>query len=266
MLNHRGRLWEGFLDLLFPPSPRCWGCNAPGGLDGRGLCRVCVAEMSGWKRVNFPCRVCGRLMDQPGLCRRCGKGLPPFVVARAAGPFRGCLKNAVTRLKFAGRRELAKPLGDLLATVVAGEPQLAGAVVVVPVPLAPARLAERGYNQAVLLARRLAWNLNLPVDEHSLVRLVHTPPQAALNRPQRLKNLQEAFRVSDRGRLQGRHVLLVDDILTTGATAAECCRALLRGGAGSIGVVTVATAMEHPFDNKTTQNMENMTLFPLSPT
>jgi ComF family protein len=112
---------------------------------------------------------------------------------------------------------------------------------VIPVPLAPRRESERGYNQAALLAERLAKALDVPLRPRWLARVRPTKPQTELTAAERRTNVREAFRGSPR--VWGRHALLVDDILTTGATAAECARALRRAGARRVGVVAVARVL-----------------------
>jgi ComF family protein len=145
--------------------------------------------------------------------------------------------------KFHGRPELAGPLSALLLQAWqdsagdAPKPDL-----ILPVPLSPARLAERGYNQAWELARRLASALGRPAIASGLVRVVETERQAELTREERLKNLRAAFMVEPglRSRLAGAHLALVDDVMTTGATAREVVATLLRAGAGRVDLWVVA--------------------------
>ena len=145
--------------------------------------------------------------------------------------------------KFHGRPELGAPLSALLLQAWHGDanappqPDL-----FLPVPLSPARLAERGYNQAWELARWLARGLDRPAFASGLVRVLETERQADLSRDERQKNLRSAFLVEpgSRARLQGRHLGLVDDVMTTGATAREACATLLRAGAGRVDVWVIA--------------------------
>lgn len=142
--------------------------------------------------------------------------------------------------KFGRKTALARPLGDLLAE--------AGPMVpthtidcLVPVPLHPSREAERGFNQALLLARELSRRWEIPVTEGVLKRARATPSQTELSAEARRANVRGAFVLHRPDRVAGAHLLLVDDILTTGATVAECCRVLLTaGGARTVGVLTVA--------------------------
>ncbi len=152
-------------------------------------------------------------------------------------------------LKFHDRTELARPLAQALAQAVlaagaTAAPPGAEEGGLVPIPLSPARLAERGYNQSLLLARQLSRRLGLPVEEALLQRPIDTAHQPGLSREQRAANLRGAFWVDSRlhRHLAGRDLALVDDVLTTGATTAEAARELLRAGARSVAVWVVARA------------------------
>jgi ComF family protein len=157
----------------------------------------------------------------------------------ATGAFAPPLQPAIYSLKYHGLRRLAEPLGDRLAQTW----QAAGlhADMIVPVPLHPERLAERGYNQAELLAGALAERLALPMRDDVLVRVRATPSQVHLHPAERRNNVHGAFACGLE--LTGSHVLLIDDVCTTGATL-EACAATLRGhGAGAVWGLTVARAV-----------------------
>jgi ComF family protein len=153
--------------------------------------------------------------------------------------FEGALREALHQLKYRGHTALAEPLGNLMA--VYWMQHTIPADVVVPVPLHAARLRERGYNQAALLARAMAQRIGLPLDERTLVRERATAPQVDLDARQRKENVHDAFRCSDRT-LAGRQVLLVDDVCTTGATLEACAVALYEGGARGVQALTLARA------------------------
>jgi ComF family protein len=183
-----------------------------------------------------------RLADSPRgpVCGACRLRPPAFAYARAAAWYGDVVREAVHAFKFGGRRALAAPLGDLLAERAPdawprGRPDL-----LVPVPLHPRRERERGFNQCSLLARRVGRAWGCPVRDDILSRTVATPSQTALDAAARRANVRGAFRLRRAAPLAGRHVALVDDILTTGATLSECARALLEGGAASVGAFTVA--------------------------
>jgi ComF family protein len=149
----------------------------------------------------------------------------------------------VHRLKYSDRIELAKPLGAWMAR--AGNEILAEAEVLVPVPLHRRRLAVRRFNQAQVLAQAISAQCGVPADPFILARVKPTPSQVGLSRSQRALNLQGAFRVSDgkAGQIEGRAVVLIDDVMTSGATANAASRALLRSGAKRVDVLVFARAI-----------------------
>ena len=180
--------------------------------------------------------------NDSALCEPCQHRRPPFAYARAATLYRDAVREALHAFKFGGKTGLCRPLGDLLADAgqtLLPEPRMD---CLVPVPLHPARESERGFNQSLLLARRLARRWGLPV-EKALRRVRPTRPQTDLSAGERRANVRGAF-VIRRARVAGARVLLIDDIFTTGATAAECARVLLaEGGARAVGVLTVARVL-----------------------
>jgi ComF family protein len=171
-----------------------------------------------------------------GFCGACAGAPPPWDYARAAAQYVDPLRMALGAFKFDGQRALARPLADLLVEQCgAGLPSDVDALV--PVPLGRARERERGFNQAALLAERLGRALGLPV-RGWLGRTRPTRPQSELGAAERRGNVRNAF--SARSAVTGRHVVVVDDVLTTGATASECARVLRQAGARAVGVLTVA--------------------------
>ncbi len=184
------------------------------------------------------------------ICRPCRLAPPAFVRAVSFGVYDGSMRAAIHALKYDRIVPLARELGTRLASAMAQlEPDAPREMLIVPVPLHRGRMAERGFNQARTLAaealRRLrishpAWRLELSAT--SLVRQRSTESQAGLTPRQRRQNLRGAFFVSDPEAMRGRHVLLVDDIFTTGATARACSRILMEAGAASIRVATLARA------------------------
>ena len=228
------------LDLVFPPlCPVCDGILGAGRRDP--LCGAC---WEGFERIAPPwCRCCGAPLGIEGLCGACRSRRPRFAYARAAVLYGDLVREAIHAFKFGGRRALANPLGDLLAGL--GLSVLPGAVpdALVPVPLHPRRARERGYDQALLLARRLERAWGVPVVADALRRAVPTQPQTDLDAAARRRNVRDAFAVRRPDLIAGCHVVLVDDVLTTGATAGECARALYRAGVATVGVLTVARAL-----------------------
>jgi ComF family protein len=176
-------------------------------------------------------------IPHPLACAQCVAEPPAYDYARSAAVYGGVMRDALHRFKFDGRRALAQPLADL-AVEQCGTSLPDGIVAVIPVPLARDREWERGYNQAALLAERVAKRLDVPIRAGWLGRQRATTPQTDLPAAERFANVRGAFRATSA--VAGRHVLLVDDVLTTGATLAECARALRAAGASCIGVLTVA--------------------------
>jgi ComF family protein len=175
---------------------------------------------------------------------------PPFERAVAYGPYQDRMKEAIHALKYNRLHAVARPLGRMLAEAIA---QLAtdapAEMLVVPVPLHRSKFADRGFNQARSLAtvalfalRKTHPEWQLTLASSTLMRLRATESQAGLNPRQRRENLRGAFSVSDPAAVAMKHILLIDDILTTGATARAAAQALLRAGAASVWVATLARA------------------------
>ena len=207
----------------------CWARMAP---VGPPLCPQC-----GWP---FPSP--RALEASPThLCGRCRTTRVHFTVARAATLYeaKGPGREAILAFKHTGRDSLGRHLAELMAErsgpIMAEGPW----DVLAPVPLHPRRERERGFNQAAFLARHLARRVGLPVAARALRRVRETPPQSG-DPTDRQRNVRGAFAVARPAQVAGRHVLLIDDVLTTGATANECARALRRSGARRVGVFTLA--------------------------
>jgi ComF family protein len=173
-------------------------------------------------------------LAQPGLrCGACLRAPLPFERTCCAVDYAPPWDRLISAFKYQGRAELATVLAERLHAVL-DEDALAWAQCIVPVPAAPARLRERGYNQAWELARRVAATARLPADPHALVRTSDSAPQASLSRAERQRNLAQAFAVRRPQVVAGRRVVLIDDVMTTGATAAVATRALLAAGAAAV--------------------------------
>lgn len=237
LLPHRLRRWA--LDLLLPP--RCMLCSDVVTETDR-LCAAC------WPKLDFIaaplCPCCGTPFATPVpeglLCAACLANPPGYRRARAALVYGGAARDLVLRLKRADRTDLAGGLANLMAQ--AGADLLAGADCIAPVPLHRSRLWRRRYNQSALLAQALGRQCGLPVVVDLLQRMRATPSLGGLGRQQRQRALAGAIRLNPaRARLAaGARVVLVDDVFTTGATVTACLRALHRGGAASVDVLTLS--------------------------
>ncbi len=224
-----GSLLTSLLDLLFPP--RCASCGRP----GAWFCRACLAQVD-WLRPPL-CLHCGEPLAPGDRCPRRRQHLPLLDGLRSAAWHTGALRVAIHRLKYRGQRILAGPLGAILTEAWRRLPPPAD--LLVPVPLHPRRLRERGFNQATLLAQRLSGETSIPVEGHWLQRVRHTQPQVELSASERLANVEGAF-VYHGPSLAGRAVCLIDDLCTTGATLQACGAALHSAGARSVWAYTLA--------------------------
>lgn len=232
------------LDLLLPPL--CPLCNRR--LDEGRRDPLCGGCWDGLERLAPPfCAICGLPFGSFGAggeeshrCEACRRQRPPFAYARAVTLYGDTVREAIHALKFRGKHSLSRPLGDLLAED--GARLIPGERVdcLIPVPLHPRREAERGFNQALLLARQVGRRWRIPVAEGALRRTVPTRSQTELGGEERRRNVTGVFSLRRPHAVTGRHVLLIDDIFTTGATVSECARILLAGGATTVGVLTVA--------------------------
>ena len=216
------------LDLLFPLE--CFGCSK----EGEVFCAGCLKELP-VLREPF-CRLC----CQPGGQSPCAScRYLPLVVDRIRAPFilEGAVRTAVHRLKYGNLRAAAPQLGrimgeHLLSLKMPGQ-------LVVPVPMHPGRLRQRGYNQSDLLAKEVARTAGIPLAKRLLTRTQNTPPQVkSQGREQRRANVDGSFRAESD--LSGITLILVDDVATTGSTLSACAAALKAAGAASVHALTLA--------------------------
>ena len=228
-------MFSGILNFLFPS--RCPLCgNTSDCVLYNPLCSACWSRIE--KYTGPSCGICGIPVVSPlaTLCESCMKEKPPYAKIFYYGIYEGALREAVHLLKFNGISRLAKPLGRLLAELPRTRVDA-----VVPVPLHPKRLLQREFNQAALIGRHLARRIQVPFLSHALAKLRDTPPQTEVSGKERLKNVRKAYRASDR--VAGLELLLVDDVVTTGATVGECAKALMQAGAKSVTVAAAARSM-----------------------
>lgn len=236
--------FKAFLDILFPP--RCHVCRSfladPADIH---LCQGCREKII---TVDSPlCTICGvPFATENGIDHPCGQCLTsrrPFVGARAAARFEGPLQELIHRFKYGKKIHLSRPLGLLTATALGDFHLSLSADYIVPVPLHRRRLRERGFNQSQLIGQILAKSWGIPQSVHNLRRIRWTDPQTGLPAAERERNIRGAFAVAHPARLEGKRLLLVDDVYTTGSTVIECAKTLRQSGAKEVHVVTVARSV-----------------------
>lgn len=231
----------GLSQLLYPPAYTCAVCDRETGL-GLAWCPDCLGRLP--FIVPPICEVCGRLLRLTaaanGSCRECGSEKLFFSRARAVCLYEGPVRAYLHEVKFHRSLTLAKALAGLLARFAREDRSHRRYDTIVPVPLHRQRLEERGFNQAAVMADAVAKALGRPVASGAVVRTRRTESQSRLDRNRRRENVRGAFQVRDPAAIAGRRVLLIDDILTTGYTASECARVMLRAGAVDVGILTVA--------------------------
>jgi ComF family protein len=177
------------------------------------------------------------------LCLKCLLKVPPYSGARSFGYYSSELRQLVQAFKFKGRRDLARLLAPLIASTCLESWPEREADLIVPVPLHSKRKRERGFNQAALLATRVAGFLGFGCCEKILARVRHTAPQIGLTDAERSRNVLNAFKCMQPALVRGKRLLLIDDVMTTGATVASATEALLEAGALRVSVVTIARAV-----------------------
>ena len=234
-------LFADVQDLLFPA--RCLACEA---LLGRHrlplLCRDCSARLV--PLASPLCRCCGTpfATGEDHLCGNCLAGKPPFDLVRSAFSYQEPLTGLIHQVKF-GRRLTALATLGLLARNSCACSDLCRPDLILPVPLHVRRLRQRGFNQSLLLARTCFPEWQDRIAAAGLKRIRNTTPQTDLSGRERRKNLKGAFCLNVAGGVAGKKVLLVDDVLTTGSTIAECSRILEKGCAARVEVFTLARAL-----------------------
>lgn len=224
-------IWEA-LDWLYPPE--CGGC----GKKGVRWCAEC--QINSQELVNSGCERCGDVTVPSGICPRCKQSKPAYDAVRSWAAFIGPVRNALHRLKY--KRDIG--LGERLARpMISALTRLGWSVdQVVPVPLSLARLSERGYNQSALIAYPVALGLGIPYSSTSLRKTRDTRSQVGLSWNDRQSNVAGAF-MAVPGKVEGKRILIIDDVTTSGTTLNECAIALKRGGAQRVYGYTFARAV-----------------------
>lgn len=226
--------WEA-LDWLYPPN--CGGC----GQTGARWCKDCSQNT---KEIEPPiCPICGNPNFNGEACQRCQVSMPLYTSLRSHTVFNGSIREAIHRLKY--RRDIG--LGEALARpMITSLLKLNWSLdIITSVPLGLVRFEERGYNQATLLARPIALSMKLPFSTRVLTRTRETRTQVGLTVTQRQENMADAFRANNK-LSEGKNILVVDDVATSGATLNACAKALLAGGALKVYGFSLARAIFTP--------------------
>ena len=249
--------------ILFPEKCMKCGCYIDGRRQEKSdpaverfrpyFCPSCLKE--GYDSFEPPfCSICGMKFYGDHLrnhrCGRCIAASPDAGRVRAAGMYDAVMKEAVHLLKYSGRIALSRPLGALMLDAYRRYFPDSHQPLLIPVPLHPSKLKYRGFNQSFLLAREFrrcavsheGRTAAFPIDCRSLVRIRKTPSQTEFSIELRKRNVKNAFHVAKPGKIRGRHVLLLDDVYTTGATCSEAAGTLLRAGAEGVDTLVAARA------------------------
>lgn len=244
-------LWNrsisSLLDLVYPPMCAC--CQSALTIEDESedsrLCDSCLTELDFWTGAH--CRQCGAAvgpnLEGQAKCRFCRKDRFAFSETVALGQYKNELKRAVLAGKDAAGEPLLGELARCLFSIREEQFRTMELDLVIPVPQHWKTRLKSSHNSAEVLATRLAAELRLPISTHVLRKVRTTPAQASLTPTERRKNLHGAFRTRFAGRIRGKRILLVDDVLTTGSTAHLCARTLKQAGAAEIFVAIVARGL-----------------------
>jgi len=242
MTDRLRRISEQGLDLIFPPQP-LW-------LGPKGQMNVSI------KFIDAPqCAACGFPfpydLGAEALCGNCTAKLPRYDRARAAFVYDTISRQPILSLKHGGKTHGISIFARQLKR--AGRELFLGADKLVPVPLHPQKLRQRRFNQAALLAQALSREINIPVDVASLMRIKPTASQGGKSASARRRNMQAAFHIHNKRRknIEGKNLIIIDDVMTTGATVEACAGVLKRSGAARVDVLTLARVIkDHAQDGK----------------
>ncbi len=242
---------HSLIDIIYPPQ--CYICGKFLKKEEKehffhGLCTACLKRL---KPLEKPiCSICGVPFDSPKdrdhLCKECLSQRPWYDRARSAYYYSEPLAGAIQDLKYRSSSKMVPVLGNLLWLYFKEwtKQQKAKDPLIVPVPLHRKKLKERGYNQSLLLARKVASCSGLHLNYKSLAREKNTTTQTGLKKEERRRNVKGAFSLKKPEAVRDRNIILVDDVFTTGQTLNECTKTLKRAGAASVSCITLARTTE----------------------
>ena len=235
--NFFKRIGEFFSNLFFPEHLTCDFCK--GELDHKTKYRVCSNCQETLPRPNKICKKCGSEIEEDyEYCLACRDKQVFYKVARAPFVYGDKIKSAIHNLKYNNAKFLSVSLGNFMTNTYIEHNFEAD--IIIPVPLTPQRQKMRGYNQSELLANQVSRNLSLPTLTNVLVRTKFSHSQTELSFKERYKNLEECFAVENQELIKGKKILLIDDVMTTGATVEACSKLLVQHGANTVYVLTAA--------------------------
>lgn len=235
---------ERLFQFILPPQCHC--CEKFLEEGQQGICPECLSKIR-WIEPPF-CSICGTpfVSREIGshLCGTCLTKKRYFIMARALGSYEGALQEAIHRWKYQGKTTLNPIFGDWMAEGLYRywDPNLID--LLIPVPLHPQRLRERGFNQALLLVKELSRRTGIPYRKRLLQKIRPTLPQVNLSGVEREKGVKGSFTIDGKEETEGKAILLVDDVYTTGATVNECSKVLMAAGAERVDVFTLAHTMK----------------------
>lgn len=250
MFGNLHRKWlDSLLDLVFPHSQMCLFCwQEATGMGKLPLCRDCAQKIMEYSGSLPSCLRCGHFTKEVS-CPNCHDWGHELTRAVSVVPYEGRYKEIMFDLKYNKKEEIARALGYLMAIKASESGLSLQETVVVPLPLHPLREEERGYNQSLLLARAAALELGLACADNCLRRRHYEKSQTGLGRRARRANMQKAFHLDNSEGIKGKNILLVDDILTTGATLCAAASVLKVGGAREIYGLTWAAGFDKKMES-----------------
>jgi len=235
------KLYNTVLDLLFPEKHICFFCGKHDkSIDEEHICLECMSKLM---FIENRCIICGKPLEAESTTNRCADCIRHphyFTSAISAVEYAGFIKKAIYNYKYGNKAYMYKAFGYLMVQAMQNN-NINEFDIIVPVPLHRDKWAKRGFNQSELLAKYISKKYRIPIDTKSLRRTRKTIDQNKLHKLQRLQNTKNAFEVRNRDIFREKIVLLVDDILTTGATADECSKVLIESGARMVIVISIAT-------------------------
>ena len=231
-------------DVIFPP--RCLGCAEI--LPNLHLQTFCVSCR---EKIRFitgsHCPICGMaFFDSPApdhLCGNCLEKNPSFGLARAVACYETLILDAIHQFKYGRDISTGSALAVFMAEFDFPDFNFTDYSIIIPVPLHIERLRERGFNQALILAKAIGKKYSIPVNFSLLKRTKSTLTQTGLDKSQREKNIRGAFTVTDNAQAKGKSIILIDDVYTTGATLNQCAKTLIKAGAGKVAALTLSRVL-----------------------